>query len=127
MGWEINYNLASALVKTSVCCAIMRIAPQKRFRILLGAMITITWVFSTFNIIALALTYNQRYYHAILLNDPAQAKLRYQALFYIPIEFAIYIAIDATCTILPLCIVWKLQMKTREKIETGCLFALASL
>lgn len=51
----------------------------------------------------------------------------YTATTYIGVQFAIWISVDAACTILPVVILWNLQMSTRAKVSTAILFGMGSL
>lgn len=121
--------MAVTFVKASICMALLRIAEQKVYRIILWFMIVITTVTDAAELVAAIFGYQ-----AISDNwqpgpdstyKSGSNKTIFQSLVYI--EYAVYIAVDIACVLLPIFILWSLQMKKSIKITTAGILGLGAL
>lgn len=121
--WEIVTNFAFGLVKTSICCALMRLAVQRPYRVSLWILIIITWAISTWGVIASATTYHPSY--EICVTGPNPGCSSFTSLPAV-LQLAIYAAVDAACTIMPVLLLWDLQMGTGAGLSIVTLLGLGS-
>lgn len=119
--WDIAYGIAVTFVKSSICVALLRIAQRKRHQIALWAMVTVTTIMNI-SVVFAAIFGCQ----PISDNwDPRPGSFcgaspqhsGFVTLVYA--EFAVYIAVDAGCVLVPFLILWPLQMKTSLKLSTA--------
>lgn len=123
--WEITINFAFGFVKTSICCALMRLSVQRSYRIVLWVLLLLTWAMNIWEVAASAAAYEPS--SEICVTGPTSSCANFIAPPFVGLQFAVYIAVDAACTIMPVFLLWNLQMSTREKISTGILLGLGSL
>lgn len=123
--WEITINLAFGFVKTSICCALMRLTVQLSYRIVLWVLLLLTWAMNIWEVVASVVAYDPS--SEICVTGPKLTCFNFVAPLFVGLQFAVYIAVDAACTIMPVFLLWNLQMSAREKVSTGILLGLGSL
>lgn len=116
-------------MKASIYAALLRIAEQKTYRIILWAMIALAVVTDTMELLAaifgcLPISDN---WDPTPTSQCSQGGNSTGAHVFIFLEFGVYIALDIACVVMPIFIIWHLRMKTRLKISTAMILGLGSL
>lgn len=112
------YPITSALIKISICCALLRLTMHRSYRLLIWAMIVVTCAMNSIYITTQTVAYVQASH--VSQYDPLVVVNQFAL-------FLVYIAVDAGCTILPVVFLWNLQMDAKEKVSTALLFAMGLL
>lgn len=136
--WVLSYTTAAVSIKTSVCSALLRLAPaQRRYRTTLRAMIVATWLVGSMTVAAQVFDFaasSGDSSSSSITNCGTDAACRQKAALkqagftvWTTVEFAVNMLVDTGCAVLPFCFLWKLQMPRKDKVSVMVLLALGSL
>ncbi|KAF1960140.1 hypothetical protein CC80DRAFT_438682 [Byssothecium circinans] len=121
----LAYAAATAPVKASICVLILRVTPQRKFRWILYNVIGISTLGSFIRVVV----YIARCKPLAAAWNPAKGKCGSPSILTNVTYFfsAVCIVTDWTCAILPVFVIWGIQLSRNAKIYVGVILALGVL
>ncbi|KAF5000929.1 hypothetical protein FGRMN_1386 [Fusarium graminum] len=123
--WQLLYALTLALVKSSICVTVIRIAIEKKYVRILQILIAMSVILSSFGIVFLLVQCRPFEAHWIPSKGTCFSKLVPTILTYA--ASVSNVITDFAVAVIPMCLVRKLQMRRKLKLYAQLIMALGML
>ncbi|KAF4437650.1 integral membrane protein [Fusarium austroafricanum] len=123
--WQMFYALTLALVKSSICVTVIRIATERKYVRILQALIVMSVALSTFGIIFVIAQCRPFEAHWIPSRGKCFSKVVPTVLTYA--ASVSNVITDFAVAVIPMCLVRKLQMRRKLKLYAQLIMALGML